>query len=130
MIERYAYRPFKMFVAFGGRKTFWWTRFLKKGFYHCFLVVNVGNEDEWLIIEHIYSFTDLLFVKGDALKVIQDKGYNLVEVTPTLSLKSKGYMLRPFTCVETVKHILGISNWFVFTQYQLFKYITRKKEEK
>ena len=30
------YRPSQVYVCFGGRKTHWWTMFLKKGFYHCF----------------------------------------------------------------------------------------------
>ena len=121
-----AYRfPFA-YVAFGGNPTHWWTKFLKKGFYHCFLIM--GNGFDWILIDPVWNFTDLIFIRNkNLLSIIKEKGYKLLRTTPHLTLRSKGHF-RPLTCVETVKRFLGISEPKIWTPYQLFQFILQKKE--
>ena len=120
------YRPAFAYVAFGGAPTHWWTYFLKKGFYHCFLILGDGRE--WCIIDPVLHFTDLIIVKTLHIEsFFLDKGYQLVRTTPAIPQKIKFY-LRPYTCVETVKGFLGISKPNLWTPHQLFCYLIKKKE--
>lgn len=118
------WRPSFVYVAFGGRKTYFWTRFLKKGFYHCFLVL--GNGTDWIIIDPVLAFTDLFAMPCSNIEgCFAEKGYKLVKTKINYDYK-KVLHLRPLTCVETVKRFLGITNPWIFTPYQLFKYITKE----
>lgn len=123
-ISGYRY-PFA-YVAFGGECTRWWMYFLKKGFYHCFLIL--GNGYEWIIIDPLLHFTDLIIIKNNSFRdVLRKKGYCLIRTTPVMPPLTKTRIL-PYTCVETVKHFLGINSWKIWTPYQLFKFLYLKKE--
>ena len=120
-----AYRYPFAYVAFGGRATHWWTKFLKKGFYHCLLIM--GNGFEWILIDPVWNYTDLIFIRNrHLLSIIKEKGYRLLRTTPHLALAEKGHF-RPLTCVEIVKRFLGISEPKIWTPYQLFQFILSKK---
>lgn len=113
------------FVAFGGHPSLWWMHFLKKGFYHCLLVL--GNGREWIVIDPLRHYTDLILLKHIAIRdFFREKGYRLVNATPTVPKLSPA-RFRPCTCVETVKRFLGIETPFLFTPYQLFCHLTSKK---
>ena len=124
-----AYRPYTMVVFFGGNRTHWWTRFLKKGYYHCFIAMDIGCR-KWVLIDPIMNYTDFIVVQSDNnfIKTVADKGYTYVITKPKFVWNRKRWHIRPFTCVEVVKNFLGISKSFIFTPYQLYKYI--KKESK
>ena len=121
------YRPNIAYVAFGGNITHWWTRFLKKGFYHCLLIL--GNGSDWYIIDPVMHFTDFIIVKTNRVEeFFQLKGYKTIQTKPTIPSQIK-FFLRPYTCVEIVKHFLGIQARFVWTPYQLFCFLSQKKEK-
>lgn len=122
--EGYRY-PFA-YVAFGGTKSHWWMNFLKKGFYHCALVL--GNGREWVLIDPLVQITDLIVLKkAPVLDILKQKGYQLIQTTPCTP-KSTRILFRPLTCVETVKRFLGINQPKIWTPYQLFKFLFLKKE--
>ena len=123
----HAYRYPFAYVAFGGNPTHWWTRFLKKGFYHCALLI--GNGFEWLLIDPVAHYTDLILIRRkNAPQILKEKGYRLVRTTPTLPQKVQ-FHLRPLTCVEVVKRFLGITNPKIWTPYQLFSYLKSQKRK-
>ncbi len=125
-IQGFGYRYPFAYVAFGGERTKWWMRFLKKGFYHCALVL--GNGYEWILIDPLIHFTDLIIFKNvSPTTVLKEKGYRLIRTTPTVP-DLTNTQCRPFTCVETVKRFLGINNRFIWTPYQLFCFLYLKKE--
>jgi len=120
--ERY---PFA-YVAFGGKPTRWWMHFLKKGFYHCALLL--GNGRDWILIDPLVHFTDLIILKNaDILNGLKNKGYRLIRTTPKIPDPTP-VQFRPFTCVEVVKRFLGIYQPKIWTPYQLFKFLFLKKE--
>jgi len=124
LFEGYRY-PFA-YVAFGGRRTRWWMRFLKKGFYHCFLIL--GNGRDWLLIDPLIHYTDLILLKNlDIRRAMHEKGYRLIRTTPIIPTIAQAH-LRPLTCVEVVKRFLGITQTKIFTPYQLFMFLFLKKE--
>ena len=124
-----AYRPHTVVVFFGGNKTHWWTRFLKKGYYHCFIAMDLGYST-WVLIDPVMNYTDFIVVNNDNnfIKNLADKGYTYIIIKPKFIWDRKKWHIRPFTCVEVVKNFLGITKPFIFTPYQLYKYI--KKESK
>jgi len=114
------------YVAFGGTRTRWWMRFLKRGFYHCALVL--GNGRDWILIDPLVHFTDLIVLKNTSiLQILKAKGYRLVRTTPTIP-PVISIRFRPLTCVEIVKRFLGINRSEIWTPYQLFKFLFLKKE--
>lgn len=122
--EGYRY-PFA-YVAFGGRRTRWWMRFLKKGFCHCALLL--GNGREWILIDPLIHMTDVIVLKNTPIRrVLKENGYRLVRTTPCIPPIS-GVRFRPLTCVEVVKRFLGINQPKIWTPYQLFKFLFLKKE--
>ena len=124
MAQGYRY-PFA-YVAFGGTKTRWWMRFLKKGFYHCALVLGDGRD--WILIDPLGGFTDMIVLKNTAIiRILKMKGYRLIRTTPHMP-QDIDIQLRPMTCVETVKRFLGIRRAEIWTPYQLFKFLFLKKE--
>ena len=124
MTEGYRY-PFA-YVAFGGERTRWWMRFLKKGFYHCALLL--GNGRDWILIDPLVHFTDVIVLKNVRIReVMQAKGYRLIRTTPRIPNCTQ-LQLRPMTCVETVKRFLGIRSFKIWTPYQLFIFLFLKKE--
>ena len=64
--EGYRY-PFA-YVAFGGKRTRWWMHFLKKGFYHCALLL--GNGREWVLIDPLVHFTDVIVLKNTCVQQV------------------------------------------------------------
>jgi hypothetical protein len=57
-----------------------------------------------------------------------EKNYQVV-ATKTKAIK----ILAPlslYTCVEGVKRILGVHNFWIFTPYQLYKYLTKNRRNK
>ncbi|MBR5130408.1 MAG: hypothetical protein IKV03_04205 [Alphaproteobacteria bacterium] len=113
------------YVGFGGEPRFWWMHFLKKNFYHCFIIL--GNGYEWILIDTLSHFTDIIVLKNvDIKKALTNQGYQLIRTTPVIPNVSRA-VLMPFTCVETVKRFLGIKKRFILTPYQLFKFLSKKK---
>ena len=122
--EGYRY-PFA-YVAFGGHRTRWWMRFLKKGFCHCALLL--GNGRDWILIDPLVHLTDVIVLKNtSAPSILRKNGYRLIRTTPVIPPIS-GVRFRPLTCVEVVKRFLGINQSKIWTPYQLFKFLFLKKE--
>ena len=118
------YRYSQAIVAFGGRPTLWWMHFLKKGFYHC--IIAMGNGKEWVIIDPLLHFTDLIIIKdGSVDSFFKSRGYRILNMTVSEPKKIR-LRVMPYTCVETVKRFLGVENTFIFTPYSLFCYLNKK----
>lgn len=97
-------------------------RWLRKGFRHCFVIVRVDRG--WIACDPMSHRTDLDIV-GDfsadqlahwyrslGLKVVQTR----VRCAP-----SRLAPVRPYTCVEAVKHVLGLHAPWILTPWQLYK---------
>lgn len=120
-----AVRYDKAIVGFGGEPTFWWMRFLKKGFYHC--LVALGDGQSWILIDPLVAQIDMIVVGHADMDIFLTKnGYRTLHVCVE-SPKSRRLYLRPYSCVETVKRFLGIQNPFLWTPYQLYLFLKNKK---
>lgn len=122
-----AYRYPFAYVGFGGSRTRWWTKFLKKDFYHCLLLL--GNGREWILIDPVAHYTDLILIKKkNILNYFKEQGYRFLRTTPQIPPKVI-FHFRPLTCVEVVKRFLGITNPFIWTPFQLYLALISKKRK-
>ncbi len=92
-IYQSAYRYPFAYVGFGGNATRWWTKFLKKGFYHCLLLL--GNGREWILIDPVAHYTDLILIKKkDVLQYFKEQGYRFLRTTPQIYFSFSSLNLR------------------------------------
>ena len=118
------YRYERAVVGFGGKPTLWWMHFLKKGFYHC--IVALGRQNEWLIIDPLLHFTDVIMIHDtDIYSFFKKHGYRFVEV-PLSEPKKIRLRVMPYTCVETAKRFIGVEKSRILTPYSLFCYLNKK----
>jgi len=127
-MKQYDYIPrsqFNVWVIFPKKSDLWWLRFLKKGYRHCFLILNDG--DNWITYDPMSTFTEIIMHKfprcfnlprwfdnrGD--KVVPAKIIRQTNIAP----------FGMYFCVEGVKRILGIQKFWILTPYQLYKYIKK-----
>ena len=117
----------KTWVAFSDDTDLPWLRVLKKGFRHCSVVFNDGSH--WITYDPLSSYTDVVVhhvpADFDLPLWLKGRGYTLVPAFVDKTPKASPVM--PFTCVEAVKLALGLKRRFIFTPWQLYRYLTGAK---
>ena len=111
----------KVYVVFTDDRDHWWSRFLKKGIRHCYILVPSANR----IIKFSRTAESFELFTTEAEKGIIDNNYIVCSFVPKKCKRSL-FMLN--TCVGHTKQILGITNPFILTPYQLYKYLREKHE--
>lgn len=94
---------------------------LETGFAHCFAIKH--TDDYYVVIN-----CDPSHVEVDVLpatdEVFNDLVEDMVYLTLTIEVGSNSIAgLRWLSCVESVKSLLGIRSFFMFTPYQLYRYL-------
>ncbi len=107
-------------------------RLLKKGFRHCaLLLIHNGYA---VVIDPLSTrlICDVVVVRDedDFINKIKARMYVVAVEKKSKILSQKPFHLRPLSCVEVVKHALGIRNFFIFTPFQLYKFLTKKSEQR
>lgn len=100
-------------------------RALRPGFRHCF--VAVASQDQWVLCDPLLHRTDLVAFEAssaaDIVRLYEDLGLvalrTRIRPDPVFCVR-----VRPFTCVEVVKRVLGIDAPFIITPWQLFREIS------
>ncbi len=118
-------------VVFSGGASLRWLRILRRGFRHCFVAVLSG--DCWIFCDPLSHRTDLAAVAGLGVDDLADWYRSLgltVVVTRTRPTALRLAPIRPFTCVEAVKRVLGIRAPRVFTPWQLFCWLNENPAER
>lgn len=121
-------QPVRALVVFGGRADLSWLRLLKRGYRHCFVLLE-GEEGLWLVCNPLSHYTELGIVAGLDPSAITDhyraQGYRVLQTRVTQPPK-RSAPWRPYTCVEAVKRVLGLHAPAVFTPWQLYDFLNRK----
>lgn len=109
-------------VVFSGRADLWWLRLLKPGFRHCFVALK--SPCGWVVVEPLSHRTEIFLVDPalDLARWYRQHGLTVVEVVPTAP-HARTAPWRPYSCVESVKRILGIQAGSVLTPWQLFRFL-------
>lgn len=113
----------KAIVGFGGEPTFWWMRFLKKGFYHC--LIALGDNQFWILIDPLTAQIDMIVLdQVDIERFLNRNGYKTLHVSVGNPVGHRLH-IRPYSCVETVKKFLGIQDNSLWTPYQLYLFLKK-----
>jgi hypothetical protein len=115
-------------VVFSGESSLKRLRLLRSGFRHCFVLVR--RQGCWIVYDPLSHRTNLAVVTGptssELVEWYREKGLQVVETTVRLAPLCSA-PLRPFTCVEAVKRVLGIHAPWVTTPWQLYRYLHSAK---
>lgn len=116
-----------VYVVFTDESRMWWLKGMKRGFRHCFVLLN--DKEHWLAMEPLAHCTELTVLPSppdfDLPTWIRGQGHHVVEaVLDRTSMRMPIVFL--YTCVEAVKRVLGLKNFFVWTPYQLYKHLLIK----
>ena len=113
-------------VVFSDAAALPWLRWLRPGFRHCFVAVPDG--DAWLVLDPLAHRLHLAHGGcGPAAAVAAHyRARGLVAlVVRRHEPPRRAAPLAAFTCVETVKRVLGLHRRWIFTPYQLFRYLKK-----
>jgi hypothetical protein len=116
-------------VVFSGETSLKWLKLLRPGFRHCFVLVR--QQDCWVIYDPLSHRTDLAVIVGPSLGELAEwyrvKGLQVLETTVRRA-PLRLAPLRPFTCVEAVKRVLGIHAPWITTPWQLYCFLQPGKK--
>lgn len=92
--------------------------FLKKGFGHVRAVVHLEYVN--IIVDPRIAYVGVdCYAGGDIL--VPNAGETHIKIRRLLDVNKIRRNFGPFSCVETVKSLIGCSNHLVLTPYQLYK---------
>ena len=124
--------PPEWLVVFADRDDLYWFDLVtRRGFRHCFVIGYQPKSyhyimQDWqghklqLEILHPWRFHQLM-------EALENKTHTIVTYRPNVDDESISLMRQPLLyCVEAVKHLLGIRNFFIWTPYQLYRELVRR----
>jgi hypothetical protein len=124
--ERHINAEKRVWVVFTGESDLPWLYWLRSGFRHCFVVMNDGAR--WISIDPLSHRTEIvthdLPPEFDLPRWLESRGHRALKTC--IRAKTRPAPLMLFTCVEAVKRILGIHNRFIFTPFQLYRYLNKQ----
>ena len=117
----------RVVVVFEGDTDLWWLRWLSPGFRHCFAVIE--DAQGWVIVDPLSHQTLVRTCIFDATVDLaahyRQHGY--IAVTTWVDrAPHRTAPIRPFTCVEAVKRVIGLRAPGVWTPRQLFRRLLEK----
>lgn len=118
-------KPVQAWVVFSGQADLPWLRLLKPGFRHCYVLMNDG--EHWISIDPLSGHTEIMV--HHIAPAFDLPGWlssrNLTVVKAQTQLRAQPAPWSIYSCVEVVKRILGLHDFWVFTPYQLYKKLTQ-----
>jgi len=131
LVDEAKYSKTDWFIVFEeGDMPWFWTKFLKKGIKHCYAIRFDGFN--WVAFYPSMGHTDVEILPFGHLDTIQNVSQDTNRsVIIHAKVRRNSIRIRApwptvFTCVEQIKALLGIRCWYVFTAWQLFKYLRRQ----
>lgn len=115
-------------VVFADATDLWWLRWLRPGFRHCFVALDHGAG--WVVVDPMSHHTAVVHVpqiqEFDLAAWYRLHGMVVVPVA-LVSPERRVLPLRPYSCVECVKRILGIRAGWVLTPWQLYRHLNKSR---
>ena len=97
-------------------------RWLRRGFRHCFVIVRA--ERGWIVCDAMSHCTDLGiigdFTADELVYFYRSIGLEVIR-TRVRRAPLRLAPVRPYTCVEAVKRVLGLHAPWILTPWQLYK---------
>lgn len=103
-----------------------WDLFTSKGFRHCFALRWDGFN--WVLVDPLGSWLEVQVmpygIDENVPQKMLDLGHKLLYVRKNRSFR---IILRgPMTCVNIMKHLIGLRAFWIITPKQLYNYLKRK----
>lgn len=121
-----AVTPLPALVVFADDVSLIWLRPLRRGFRHCF--VTVARDDVWIVCNPLSHYTDLDVAlgvtTGELAAWYRHQDFSVVETTTCVPPR-RCAPIRPYTCVEAAKRVLGLHAPCVLTPWQLYRHLTK-----
>ncbi len=115
-------------VVFTDATELWWLRLLRRGFRHCFVALSMPSG--WVVVDPLSHRTSVAYFPGsqefDLAGWYRQHGMAVVAVENHSPYRRCAPPL-PYSCVESVKRILGIRAAFVLTPWQLYCHLNKKR---
>lgn len=115
-------------VVFSGQADLWWLRLLRPGFRHCFVVLEGAGG--WVAIDALSHRTMLAQIpkiqEQSLVGWYRRRGLTVVS-SQIISPKKRMAPPLPYSCVESVKRILGIHACWMLTPWQLFRHLNKRR---
>ena len=117
------------YIVFEDNTSLWWLKFLKPGFRHCKIFVRISKSLYFEVnplSNQMFVFLHYFEKESEFKKVIHNNKFIKTKISDA-PLKTAPIGI--FTCVEAVKRIIGIHNFFIITPFQLYIFLSgcRKK---
>ncbi len=113
-------------VVFSGRAGLWWLRLLRPGFRHCFVALRGATH--WVVVDPLSHRTCVAIIphppEFDLATWYRRHEMTVVE-TRVIATREALAPIRFYSCVESVKRILGIHAGYVLTPWQLFRHLNK-----
>jgi hypothetical protein len=117
----------RVLVVFCGSAGVAWLRWLRPGFRHCFAAVDDGSA--WITVDPLLHRLEVqatgLASTFDLAGEYRRMGLTVIDWTPRAVPLTRA-PLGVFTCVETVKRLLGIRARRVVTPWQLYRWLASR----
>ncbi len=115
-------------VVFADATDLWWLRLLRRGFRHCFVALSMPSG--WVVVDPLSHRTVVTHFPAskefDLAGWYRQQGMAVVSVNDGSPYRRTA-PIRPYSCVESVKRILGIHAAFVLTPWQLYRHLNKKR---
>jgi hypothetical protein len=115
-------------VVFEDRSDARLLRWLRPGFRHCFCLT--GGDRRWTLCDPLKSHLAIVSIDGltapDLARRLGTPGRRVLH--GMLGTSDPSPSLRPLTCVEIVKRLIGLQAPCVVTPYQLYRRLLRPAE--
>ncbi len=111
----------KAWVVFSGQTELPWLKILKPGFRHCYVIINDG--DHWISIDPLSCHTEIMVhhLTPDFDLPSWLRRRNLKVVAADITPQQRQAPVSLYSCVESVKRILGVHDFWVMTPHQLYR---------
>ncbi|HBR68552.1 MAG TPA: hypothetical protein DEA55_04155 [Rhodospirillaceae bacterium] len=114
----------KAWVVFSGQTDLPWLKVFRPGFRHCFVLLNDGRR--WISLDPLSNYTEISVHHHVAPEFnlpgwLESRGHRVVETHVERRKEPAPFML--YTCVEAVKRVLGLHARFIFTPWQLYRFL-------
>lgn len=111
-----------------GDRPSWMDRWQKPGFHHVYAARWDGAQ--WIVFQPNLATFEIRAVRllqsHHKARILKGKSVYVTAAPPTTRNRVP-WFLGPVTCVEFVKHLLGIRAWWILTPWQLYRYLESGK---
>jgi len=123
--------PAATWVIFSDDTDIHMLKIFRRGFRHCFLIMQ--QHDRWILIDPRSNKTDVVLlphpISFNFPRYYTEQGKTVLKVQ---GIKTPHKIMSPLpvSCVEGIKRLIGLHQWWVITPYQLYKSLLKIQNKK